>query len=113
VIWLSGVHRRLSLDGRIGVHSAAMPGNPYARNEFGNGIVFGYLRSIGISEEIIERFWKTDPCCLDYIDYDQARKLGLIDDGPPPPSGSKKGNRWQPQLIPPAGPTPPLTKIKP
>jgi hypothetical protein len=91
IIWLSGVHRRLSTDARIGVHSMGMPDGSGKRNDFGNAIVFGYLRAIGVSEEIIERFYKTDPCCLDFIDYEQALRLELLSD---PPAPSKKGNQW-------------------
>ena len=113
VIWLSGVHRRLSLDGRIGMHSVAMADDPTKRNNFGNGIVFNYLRSIGISEEIIDRFYRTEPTSMDYIDYEQALRYGLLEGTTPPPSGSRKSDRWSPQPIPPAGPTYPLTKINP
>ena len=110
IIWLSGVHRRLSTDARIGVHSMAMPDGSGKRNDLGNGIVFGYLRSIGVGEEIIERFYKTDPSGMDFIDYEQALHLELLSD--PTPAPSKKGDQWwNPKPIPPAGPMPVPMKI--
>ena len=111
IIWLAGVPRRLHADALIGVHSAAITGsNPPKRNDLGNGVAFGFLRSIGISEEIIDRFYRTEPGDMDYIDYSQALKAGLLDESPL--VTKKKADRFLPQPIPLAAPTYPVTKIQ-
>jgi hypothetical protein len=90
LIWFSGVHRILGSTARIGVHSAGKPDAPGERNEWGNFVVAKYLHAIGIPDNVISRWQKTDPCCIDYIDYPEARSLGLLSEYP---NWIRKGNR--------------------
>ena len=93
LIWFSGVHRELGSVARIGVHSAGMRDDPTKRNGYGNLVVARYLASIGIPTEIINRFAHADPCCMEYIDYEEAHSLGLLNEQP---NRSKKRNYISP-----------------
>lgn len=79
VIWFSGVHRELGMMARIGVHSAGTRDDPHKRSAWGNLVVTKYLQAIGIDEALVQRVTAADPSTMEYIGYDDARSLGLLD----------------------------------
>ena len=80
LIWLSGVYRELGMVARIGMHSAGTSqDNPPRRNEWGNLAVTKYLQAIGIDERIVVRATAADPTSMQYIEYDEAKSLGLLE----------------------------------
>jgi hypothetical protein len=87
IIWLSGMHRWLGPNARVGVHIMARADGSGIRSDWGNGIIAGFLRSMDIPEEVIERMVKTDPCCFDYIGYHDAMALGLLNPRSDQPKG--------------------------
>jgi hypothetical protein len=123
VIWLSGIKRFLGQYDRIGLHSAAFTESG-KRNDFGNGLVAGYLRTMDVPEEIITHMYLTNPDSLYYVGCAEASAFGLLKG--PPAWGPSTSFNWLPkgkplprslnpmiELIPPAGKTPPLMKINP
>jgi hypothetical protein len=125
LIWFSGIHRELGMVAHIGMHSVAVGGDPSKRSAWGNLAVTKYLQAIGMDEALVQRATAADPTNMDYIEYDEAFSLGLLDTkGPSLPSWSwftkrllseaaPHGAWWAPQPIPLAGPTRPVMKIKP
>jgi hypothetical protein len=83
LIWLAGSFRHLDRWARLGFHSARTQRTPpYERSERGNAIMAAYMAGIGVPQQVIELQPKADPCCLNYIDYAQAKAWGLLSDRP-------------------------------
>ena len=80
LIWLAGTFRHLDRYARLGFHSAARARSPYERQERGNAIIAAYLAAMGVPQQVIDLQPKADPCCFNYIEYAQAKDLGLLSD---------------------------------
>jgi hypothetical protein len=82
-IWLAGTFRHLDRRARLGFHSTAKQGKPpYERSEPGNAMVAAYMASMGVPQQVIDLQPKADPCCLNYVEYAQAKAWGLLSDRP-------------------------------
>jgi hypothetical protein len=90
LIWIAGSFRHLDRYARLGVHSAITEGEPTVRHEEANKIIAVYLRNMGAPQAMIDLQPLADPCCINYIDYAQAKKWGLLSERPakqaPPPA---------------------------
>jgi hypothetical protein len=81
LIWLAGAFRHLDRHARLGFHSAATTRRPpFKRNEPGNAMVAAYMAGMGVPQQVIDLQPKADPCCLNYIDYAQAKAWALLSD---------------------------------
>jgi hypothetical protein len=90
LIWIAGSFRHLDRYARLGVHSAITEGERTVRHEGANKIIAVYLRNMGAPQAMIDLQPLADPCCINYIDYAQAKKWGLLSERPakqaPPPA---------------------------
>jgi hypothetical protein len=83
LIWLAGTFRHLDRYARLGFHSAATTRRPpYKRSEVGNAAIAAYMASMGVPQQVIDLQPKADPCCLNYVEYAQAKAWGLVSDRP-------------------------------
>ena len=83
LIWLAGTFRHLDRQSRLGFHSAAMSWQqPYKRNEPANAAIAAYMAGMGVPQQVIDLQPKADPCCLNYVEYVQAKAWGLLSDRP-------------------------------
>jgi hypothetical protein len=81
LIWLAGTLRHLDRRARLGFHSAATtPTPPYRRSEPGNARMATYMTGMGVPQQVIDLQPKADPCCLNYVDYAQAKAWRLLSD---------------------------------
>jgi hypothetical protein len=82
MIWLAGKPRHLGRLAKLGFHSAGYPDQPGVRNEEGNQTTADYFKSIGVPQQVIDLQPMADPCCLNYVDYLQAKVWGLLKEKP-------------------------------
>ena len=74
LIWLAGFFRHLDRYARLGFHSAATTRSPpYKRSELSNAAIAAYMASMGVPQQVIDLQPKADPCCVNYVDYTQAK----------------------------------------
>ena len=78
LIWFAGVFRHLDLNARLGLHTVSTETPPYERDEAGNARVAKYLIRVGVPQNVINLQAKADPCCMNYISYEQAKAWGLL-----------------------------------
>jgi len=91
LIWIAGEYRSfVGAKGRLGLHSAGTPGNPYVdwpplphRSEKLNKEIGIYLESMGAPQSVIDLWPQADPTAMNFITYSQARNWGLIRERPP------------------------------
>jgi hypothetical protein len=81
VIWLAGKPRHLGRLAKLGFHSAAYP-NTEMRNDEANQMMADFFRRIGVPQQVIDLQSMADPCCLNYVDYLQAKVWGLLKERP-------------------------------
>jgi hypothetical protein len=81
MIWLAGKPRHLGRLAKLGFHSAAYP-DTEMRNEEGNQTIAEYFKSIGVPQQVIDLQPMADPCCLNYVDYLQAKVWVLLKEKP-------------------------------
>jgi hypothetical protein len=74
LIWIAGAARYLARHARLGLHSAAHP-NTRERNEPGNAWLAKYMKIMGAPQD---RQPLADPCCLNFIGYDEVKAWGLL-----------------------------------
>jgi hypothetical protein len=83
LIWIAGSFRHLDRYARLGVHSASTEREPTGeRHEEANRIIAVYMEYMGAPQEMIDLWPLADPCCINYIDYAQAKKWGLLSERP-------------------------------
>jgi hypothetical protein len=83
LIWIAGSFRHLDRDARLGVHSASTESGPHGkRHEEANKIIAVYLEHMGAPQEMIDLWPVADPCCINYSDFLQANKWGLVGQRP-------------------------------
>ena len=78
LIWFAGKHRDLGHVAKLGLHSASTWEPPYERYEPGNTAIAAFLTELDIPHPVIALQPKADPCCLNYIDHEQANAWGLL-----------------------------------
>jgi hypothetical protein len=81
LIWLAGKPRHLGRLAKLGFHSVAYP-NTEMRNDEGNREFADFMRRIGVPQQVIDLQPMADPCCLNYVDYLQAKVWGLLKERP-------------------------------
>jgi hypothetical protein len=81
LIWFAGVYRHLDRRARLGLHSASTESTG-KRHEEANRKIAIYLKAMGAPQEVIDLQSKADPCCINYIDYTQAKAWGLLNERP-------------------------------
>jgi hypothetical protein len=84
LIWLAGKPRYLGRLAKLGFHSAGYPDQPGVRSERGNQMIADYFKRIGVPQQVIDLQPMADPgpCCLNYVDYMQAKVWGLLKERP-------------------------------
>jgi hypothetical protein len=81
LIWFAGVYRHLDRYARLGLHSA-LTESTGERYEEANRKIAIYLEAMGAPQEAIDLRSKADPCCINHIDYTQAKAWGLLNERP-------------------------------
>ena len=83
LIFFAGIYRHMDKGTRLGFHSAwaRKDGRPI-RAEETNRKIGEYLAKLGVPQQIIDLQPKADPCCLNYVTYDQAKVWGALKERP-------------------------------
>jgi hypothetical protein len=106
MIWLAGKPRHLGRLAKLGFHSASYSDQSGVRNEEGNQLVADYFKRIGVPQQIIDLQPMADPCCLNYVDYMQAKVWGLLKQQPTKQELQEVANRKSVWLKPSPSPFP-------
>jgi hypothetical protein len=94
LIWVAGVKRKLDGNARLGFHSVYDVWRQ--RSEDGNKKIAVYLKMMGAPQQLIDLQPIVDPCCLNFIDRDQALQWRLLDPVSGPVAAPAKPNEQPP-----------------
>ena len=77
LIWIAGRYRHLDRRARLGLHSAITETGE--RHKEANEKIAIYMKEMGAPQPMIDLQPKADPCCINWVDYPQAKAWGLLD----------------------------------
>jgi hypothetical protein len=76
--WIAGAQRYMAPDALIGFHAAFTEDNgAVSVSSVGNALVGAYLADLGFSDQTIVFATAADPESIDWLEFDEASRLGL------------------------------------
>jgi hypothetical protein len=82
LIFLAGTYRHMDPGTRLGFHTTYSEDGKKRRDDESNKKIAAYLAWAGAPQQIIDLQPKADPCCLNYVSSDWAKKWGALKERP-------------------------------
>jgi hypothetical protein len=79
LIWIAGSYRHLDRHARLGLHSGSHT-ETGKRLEEANEKIAIYMKQMGAPQPMIDLQPKADPCCINFVDFPQAKTWGLLNE---------------------------------